>query len=145
MHVEGYGDPAGDTRAQTDERTVLEIMREYTGYRWLSAPSNDWTMRREAVTTASNRSIDGTPGLLLSPKCVTLRKGFVGGYHFRAVKAAGSEMYHEKPVKNRYSHPHDALQYALLGGGEYRVVLRRNQRPEWSGTIIMDTDFNVFA
>ena len=145
MHVDGYGDPAGEARAQTDERTVLEIMREYTGYRWLSAPSNDWTMRREAVTTALNRLIDGTPGLLLSPKCVTLRKGFVGGYHFRAVKAAGSEMYHQKPVKNRYSHPHDALQYALLGGGEYRVVLRRNERPAWSNPIIMDTDFNVFA
>ena len=77
-------------------------------------------MRREAVAAALNRLIDGDPGLLLSPACTSLRKGFVGGYHYRRVRAgANPDTYYESPVKNTYSHPHDALQYLLLGGGEH--------------------------
>ena len=72
-------------------------------------------MRREAVAAALNRLIDGDAGLLLSPACTMLRKGFVGGYHYRRVRAgANPDTYYESPVKNTYSHPHDALQYLLL-------------------------------
>ena len=39
----------------------------------------------------------------------------------------GSEKYDEKPNKNRFSHVHDALQYAMLGGGEGRRVITGNQ------------------
>lgn len=35
----------------------------------------------------------------------------------------GKESYDEKPNKNRFSHIHDALQYAMLGGGEGRRVI----------------------
>jgi hypothetical protein len=34
----------------------------------------------------------------------------------------------DKPDKNQFSHVADALQYALLGGGEGRALVRR---PEW--------------
>ena len=47
-----------------------------------------------------------------------LRKGFAGGYHYRRLKVAGDERYHDEPNKNEFSHVHDALQYALSGGGE---------------------------
>ena len=47
-----------------------------------------------------------------------LRKGFAGGYHYRRLKVAGDERYHDEPNKNGFSHVHDALQYALSGGGE---------------------------
>ena len=40
----------------------------------------------------------------------------------------GSERYEEKPDKNRFSHCHDALQYAFLGGGEGRKVMLGSQR-----------------
>ncbi len=33
-----------------------------------------------------------------------------------------------KPAKNRFSHVHDALQYAFLGGGEGRRVFFGNQK-----------------
>jgi hypothetical protein len=39
-----------------------------------------------------------------------LRKGFQGGYQFRRLQVSG-ERYGDKPEKNIYSHPHDALQY----------------------------------
>lgn len=124
----GWGDPAGNKRAETDERTALEIMKEYTGWKWKPAPSNEPMMRIEAVKGALNRLIDGQPGFLLSPKCKTLRKGFTSGYHYRAVKTGSGQQFHDEPAKNMYSHPHDALQYLLLGGGEHDVVLNRVKR-----------------
>lgn len=123
-----WGDPAGNQRAHSDERTALEIMRTYTGWRWRPAPSNDPTMRREVVAAALNRMIDGSPGFVLSPKCGVLRKGFSGGYHYKSVRSGNGAHWHETPAKNSYSHPHDALQYLLLGGGEHNVVLNRVKR-----------------
>ena len=35
----------------------------------------------------------------------------------------GNEKYEDKPEKNRFSHIHDALQYAFLGGGEGKKVV----------------------
>ena len=50
-----------------------------------------------------------------------------GGYNYKRMVYMGSEKYDEKPNKNRFSHVHDALQYAMLGGGEGRRVLQGNQ------------------
>jgi hypothetical protein len=124
-----YGDPAGNQRAQTDEKTCLAIVREYANIEVRAAPTNDFTLRREAVAFALNRMIDGKPGFQLSPLCKTLRKGFAGGYHFRRVKVSGSERYHDKADKNEFSHPHDALQYLMSGAGEGRVVMRKEKIP----------------
>ena len=77
---------------------------------------------------ALNRMVDGEAGLLLSPSCKMLRKGFSGGYAYKRVRVTGDERYHDKPDKNAYSHPHDALQYLLCGGGEGRAVLGREKR-----------------
>ena len=42
----------------------------------------------------------------------------------------GNERFEERPSKNRFSHIHDALQYAFLGGGEGRkVVFGGSKRP----------------
>lgn len=124
----GWGDPAGNQRAQTDEKTALDVISQTTGWRWRAAPTNDLTMRREVVSAALNRMIDGKPGLLISPKCPRLRRGFSGGYHYKPVRSGSATQYHETPAKNEYSHPHDALQYLLLGGGEHDVVLNRGRR-----------------
>jgi hypothetical protein len=124
-----YGDPAGTQRAQTDEKTCLAIVRECANIDVKAAPMNDFTLRRESVAGALNRMIDGRPGFQLSPLCKMLRKGFAGCYHYKRVKVAGSERYHDKPDKNEFSHPHDALQYLLSGVGEGRVVMRKDKIP----------------
>lgn len=121
----GFGDPAGNQRSSTDERTALEIMNSVTGWKWRPAPSNEFLVRKEVVTNALNRMVDGRPGLLVSPKCKTIRKGFSGGYHYKYVKTGNGTQLHETPAKNSYSHPHDALQYLLLGGGEHHVITGR--------------------
>lgn len=142
----GWGDPAGSQRAQTDERTALDLLRENTGWKWVSAPSNDNTMRREVVVSALNRLVDGNPGILISPHCGMLRKGFTGGYHFKSVRSGNGATYSETPAKNQYSHPHDALQYLLLGGGEHNVVMNRIKRTRQKAPhVAKDVDYDIFS
>ncbi len=57
-----------------------------------------------------------------------MRKGMAGGYAFKRVRVSGDERYHDVPHKNRYSHPCEAGQYVMLGGGEGRVVMRKHGR-----------------
>ena len=124
--IQGWGDPAGAARAQTDEKSCLEVVREYAKIECRPAPTNEFPIRREAVAGALNRMVDGQPGFALSPRCKVLRKGFAGGYHYKRVKVSGDERFHDAPDKNAYSHPHDALQYLLCGAGEGLAVLRRD-------------------
>lgn len=125
----GWGDPAGGARAQNDESVALDLMARYTRFRWRPAPTNDVALRREVVVNGLNRLIDGDPGLLVSPTCAVLRKGFTGGYHYKPVKSSNGATFHDAPNKNAFSHPHDALQYLLLGGGE-AAVLRSVEKPQ---------------
>lgn len=106
------GDPAGMNRAQTDERTCFQELHE-AGIATEPANTNDFIPRRESVAFYLNRMSSGEPGFLLSPTCKSLRKGFIGGYRYERLKVAG-ERYRDRPVKDRFSHPHDALQYLCL-------------------------------
>jgi hypothetical protein len=135
-----YGDPAGDFRSQTDERTPFQIMRTY-GLKSRPAPTNDVALRIEAVDTALSRLLDGKPGFLLDTKCINLKKGFNGGYHYRRIQTSG-DRYDEKPLKNRYSHVHDALQYLLMGAGEGRTLLSGKHQNQ---PTIVNKDWDVFA
>ena len=63
----------------------------------------------------------GEPGLLMDPSCVRLINGFIGGYCYPEVATTG--IFRETPLKNKYSHVHDALQYVL-------VMLTKNVRRE---------------
>jgi hypothetical protein len=116
-----YGDPAGTARSQTDERTCYDILKKH-GIKAIPAPTNDFTMRREAVAFALNRIVDGKPGLMISPMCRMARKAMNGGYHFKRVQVS-EERYHEEPNKNIYSHVAEAGQYGMLGEGEGNVLI----------------------
>jgi hypothetical protein len=120
----GWGDPAGEQRAQTDEKTPYIIFREQ-GIPIAPAPTNDFTMRREAVAGLLTRlTLKGRPALVISPRCTTLRKGMAGGYCFKRVQVSGDERYQDKPDKNRFSHVCEALQYLAVGEGEDRRAVR---------------------
>ena len=116
------GDPAGEQRAQTDEKTVFQILRA-NGINAHPAPTNDFTLRVDAVAESFRRMIDGKPGHIVSPKCKMLRKGLAGGYGLKRLKVAGEERYQEKPDKNVYSHVCEGHQYMMLGAGEGRKVV----------------------
>lgn len=57
-----------------------------------------------------------TGGILVSPTCELLIRGFVTEYRYRRLKASGSigAIYTPTPEKNDASHVHDSLQYAAL-------------------------------
>lgn len=134
VHVHGscdikiYGDPSGEYGSDHDEQTYFQILRG-NGINALPASStNDPTIRIESVEKQLTTMIDGGPGMLLSPNLKILIKGFEGGYNYALMSTSGSDHYDSKPVKNRYSHPHDALQYMMLGAGEgYEIIRNKNQ------------------
>lgn len=122
------GDPAGDDRAQTDERTPFQIINEALKPLHLKAKpahTNDFTIRREAIAGPLTRMVDGKPGLVVSPKCAVARKGLSGGYCYKRKKVSGNESYHDVPDKGKYSHVVDAGGYAMLDMGEGRLVIGR--------------------
>src|SRR3546814_6492205 len=121
------GDPAGDQRAQTDERTPFDILRA-AGIPARPAPTNDPVMRQEAVRAPLNRLVDGEPGLILSPDCRVLRKAMAGAYRYRRLQIGGQERYHDVPEKNAFSHVADAAQYLMVGAGEGRALIRTGAR-----------------
>ena len=122
-----FGDPAGDFRAQTDESTPFQILRG-AGLNARPAPSNDVSLRLEAVSQPLTRMVDGQSGFLIDKRCRELIKGFEGGYQYRRIQVSG-ERYDDKPEKNHFSHVHDALQYLMLGSGEGRGLMTNVNRP----------------
>lgn len=115
------GDPAGDDLPQSDEQSPAMMLRAQ-GIPVRAANSNDPSVRIEAVEQILDRMTDGGPAMIISPTCKNLIAGFEGGYRFKRLGTSGDH-YDIKPDKNRFSHPHDALQYVVLGGGEGRRVL----------------------
>lgn len=75
--------------------------------------SNSPKVRIQAVEHILNLEVGG---LLVSPTCEHLIRGFVSDYRYRRLRASGSfgAAYTPQPEKNDYSHYHDALQYAVL-------------------------------
>jgi hypothetical protein len=108
------GDPAGNTKAQTDAKTCFQELADL-GVVCEGAFTNEFTARRESVAYFLNRASAGRAGFQLSPSCKVLRKGFNGGYRYERVQASGAtERFKDRPVKDKFSHPHDALQYLCL-------------------------------
>jgi hypothetical protein len=134
QEVRIFGDPAGDQRTpgREDKATSFKILKT-NGIIARPAPSNDPTIRIEAVKSVIDRMIDGRPALLVSPKCVTLKKGFTSGYCRRRINSKGPPRYEERAAKNKYSHPHDALQYMFLGAGEGRTLTQGQSNTKTKG------------
>lgn len=128
-HFQGWpivaitGDPAGDQRqsADNEERNLFQILQA-NHVEAVPAYTNDFTVRAEAFSAPMRRLIDGEPGMLIHPDCKVTRKGLQGGYAFKRLKVAGDERYRDVPDKNRFSHPCEAGQYLVMGGGEGQAV-----------------------
>lgn len=131
FRVVAYADPSAAYGAdkQAGEHSWIDIVAMEAAIQVDAAPSNALTRRLEAVRLPLTRLIDGHPGFLISAACTMLREGFNSGYHFKKFQIGAEERYAEEPEKNGYSHPHDALQYLMSGGGEdIEVMYRREER-----------------
>ena len=117
FEIRDVGDPAGEQRAQTDARSVYQIL--HSKGILIEPGMQSLALRLECVKKPLLRLVMGKPGFVMSPKCKQLRKGFMGGYCFRRLMVT-TERFTNLPDKNKFSHPHDALQYIctiLFGGG----------------------------
>jgi hypothetical protein len=117
-----YGDPKGQDKTQSDERTAYDIFRAH-GIDMKPAPvkMNLIETRIAAVDYLLGQLYDGRPRLQVSPNCRTLIAGLEGGYCYER-KLRSAEIKTE-PAKNRFSHLADALQYLCLAMGEGRTMI----------------------
>ena len=93
-----------------------------------SASTNDIDPRLGSVRYFLNKMADGRPSLLLDRRaCPTLFKGFVKGYVYARVAVSGEERYKDKPNKDQYSHPMDALGYGCMALASDRIAVDKMQ------------------
>lgn len=131
--IDFWGDPAGDTRAETDKTTPFAVLQA-EGIDAAPVWTNDEIIRRGALSKQLSRlGMNGKPGFVVSPKARMLRKGLAGGFKYRRMQITGEERYHDKPEKNIYSHIVEACEYALVGAGEGDKLIEssvgRNRKP----------------
>lgn len=135
-----FGDPSGDRRGEASETTPFRIFRT-KGLSIQPAPSNDLSVRLGAVDMVLERVVGGRPGLLLDPSCRMIVAGLEGKYRFkeRSEEATTDD---ERVIKNKWSHPCEALQYLLLGGREGQQLLTGRMKAPKAARA--QTGFNPF-
>jgi hypothetical protein len=99
-------DPAGVQRAQTDERSVVDIIKA-EGMRVIPAKTNSISARLNAVDDFLMRQEDGGPAFLVDPSCIHLKAAMMGGYRYKPKGDGDID-------KNKSSHVAEALQYLAL-------------------------------
>jgi hypothetical protein len=106
-------DPAGLAKAQTDERSCADLMFD-SGIKSIYPGAITWEERRDSVETLLarffRRGQAALPAILISrPECPVIVEGFQGGYQYPE-RVMEDEPEKIRPIKNRFSHPHDGLQ-----------------------------------
>lgn len=134
----GRVDPSANARDANDAESWVDCINRLMNWngaqRVRVADTNEPDKRQAAVRMRLMRNVDdGRPGLLISPHCRVLRKGFNSEYRYKKIRAVGSDAYQEAPEKKwPVSDVHDALQYGALDDGGYEEVVgraARSQRP----------------
>lgn len=116
------GDPAGNQRAQTDEKSCNDILKDLYDIRVrpgvVSFTARDEALRKLLTSTTP----DGQPMFLIDPRCSQwIIAGFRGGYQRKEV--AG--VYTDDPDKNMFSHIMDTIQYGAAS------IFKAVDRPEF--------------
>lgn len=123
------GDPAGVQRAQSDERSCFDILKQ-EGFRVRPAATNSIVKRIAAVDLLLTSTVDGNPRILFDPGAKAVINALRGGYRYKIKKSGETE---DSPEKNAHSHIADALQYLCLhvdqsGGVRGNAPVRREVR-----------------
>lgn len=117
-----YGDEYQDSWARVAWKAFLKRINERSRGKvaWRAKPApvkgNRLVERIEGVRRLLTGNVGGKPGLLVSPEARFLRRGFNNGYVIQRVQMSnGQGRWKDEPVKNDYSHVHDAAQYLIAG------------------------------
>lgn len=105
-----YADPAGS--AKFSKRlggftSNAQLMRDECDVEVIASDQNF-----NARTQAVEKDLAKIDGLLIDPQCVRFINGFMGGYCYPEIGTTG--VYGEQPIKNKFSHIHDAYQYVSV-------------------------------
>lgn len=132
------GDPAGARGDEIMEELSCIGELNSLGIPTGAASTNDVDVRINSVRFFLNLMVDGKPGIVVSREgCPLLVKGFMSGYHYKRMSVAGDARYQDKPNKNKYSHPHDALQYVLMRfAGKYPLPEKPKVDPFVNNTVM---------
>jgi hypothetical protein len=105
-----YADPAGAAQFSRREGGLTsnaELMAG-VGIEVISS-DNNFTARVQSV----DQQLRLMDGVLIDPSCTRYINGFMGGYCYPEI-GTGTGIYGEEPIKNRFSHIHDAGQYIAV-------------------------------
>lgn len=116
------GDPAGTTRAQSDESSAFQMIKlmfedDYPTVK--AAATNDLAPRIQALEQLFCQYPDGEPMFLIDPSCKRFIDAMRSKYRYAKLKMSGE--YAAAPEKNDYSHLTEGVQYGalFLVGGRY--------------------------
>lgn len=117
-------DPAGLQRSQKDETACAQSLHN-VGFTTTPGPIL-WEQRRKGVVAFLQKLTSKGPAFQIYGRaCPMLVKGFEGGYRY-AEKTVEIEPNTVRPVKDAYSHPHDALQYLSCGIADTIQTFKKN-------------------
>ena len=114
-------DPAGIQRAQTDERSAVDIIKA-EGLRVFPAKTNNISARVNSVDEFLMRQVDGDSAFLVDPSCTNLKAAMMGGYRYHPKNGTID--------KNKHSHVAEALQYLMMHintAGEGALLTRKRE------------------
>ncbi len=117
-------DPAGVQRAQTDERSAVDIIKA-EGLKVMPARTNSVSARINAVDEYLMRQVDGDPAFMVDPRCTHLKAAMMGGYRYKPKGDGDID-------KNKSSHVAEALQYLMLhlhNATGSNLAVRRDIKP----------------
>lgn len=152
------GDPRGFDGGDEEhgDKSMFETVAAVMDIVIYPAETNELHPRLDGVRQLLRYRIDGRkPGILVSRRAKTIRKGF--NSHYRYKKRRGQEAGTDPvPEKNEFSNPHDALQYIvldllglvgvvrgeLMGGRGDRIGTADDD--EAGGSTMAKTDFDVW-
>src|SRR5258708_31237950 len=120
------GDPTGQVfeSGDTEERDVFRILAAH-GIKGGPAPTNDPTVRREAVAMYMRKMIDGEPGFLIHPQCKMARIGLAGGFKYKRLRGEFEGMVRAKRDKSMYSHPVEAGEDKKIDARAAKMLMQR--------------------
>lgn len=129
-------DPAGMQRAQTDEKTVVQLIKN-EGLAVKPARSDKLPPRIASVDGFLTRIVDGKPSILFDPGVGELIKALAGKYRYKVRKiGTADEQVDDEPEKlHPWSDLADALQYLCMHAdngvmaGAPQQVARREVKP----------------
>ena len=141
--VRALGDPSAAYGAdQTQgEGSWLDIVGRVAELPIRPAPSNDPTLRREALRVPMSQLIDGRhPALLICPSCRLTVRALARDYRFAVTAGRVAAT----PLKNWASHLIEAHQYALMDGGAFHEIQARRTAREDQAAPRVAPAFNPF-